>query len=236
MEHPQQESSEAKIHKGADADKYHARLLERWYFEEAVAFEEIVNFTKMVESAGGKALLVGGTVRDEFMGNFSKDFDVEVYGLRFEQIKELAGKLGRANEVGAFFGIIKLKIGKIDVDLSMPRRESKTGKGHKGFDVEPDPTMTIQEAARRRDFTMNSLAKNILTGEIYDYFGGAKDIQERILKVTDEERFKDDPLRVLRAMQFIGRFGLKSDDKSSEIIRETRRELKDLPKERLKEE
>lgn len=96
--------------------------------------------------------------------------------------------------------------------------------------------MTIKEAARRRDFTFNALAKNILTGKVYDYFGGIQDIEQRILRVTDDERFRDDPLRVLRGVQFVGRFGLKVDDTTAGIMREMRGELKRLPKERLREE
>ena len=99
-----------------------------------------------------------------------------------------------------------------------------------------DPNMSVEEAARRRDFTFNALSKDVLTGNIYDYFGGIRDIEQRTLRITDEERFKDDPLRVLRGVQFVGRFGLMVEDRTAEIMREMRGELKHLPKERLREE
>jgi tRNA nucleotidyltransferase (CCA-adding enzyme) len=148
----------------------------------------------------------------------------------------LAQGFGEVNEVGAAFGILKINIGGVDIDVSLPRKESKTGSGHKDFSISADPSMSIKEAARRRDFTFNALAKDPLTGTLYDYFGGMRDIEERTLRVTDEERFRDDPLRVLRGIQFVGRFGLRVDDKTASIMREMRGELKHLPKERLKEE
>ncbi|MFZ1075528.1 MAG: HDIG domain-containing metalloprotein [Minisyncoccia bacterium] len=216
--------------------KERERFLDGGFIEEADAFAKLVEFAKAVEAIGGRACLVGGAVRDELLGMPPKDFDVEVYGVAPDQLRELAKAFGDVNEVGAAFGILKVRIGNIDIDVSLPRRESKTGKGHKDFSISADPTMSIKEAARRRDFTMNSLAKDILTGEIYDYFGGIHDIQHRILRVTDEERFRDDPLRVLRGVQFVGRFGLTVDDTTARIMREMRGELKHLPKERLREE
>ena len=231
-----QEYQEARILHRADAVGERGRLIEGGFIEEAGAFEKVVDFAKAVEAAGGKALLVGGSVRDELMGIPPKDYDVEIYNIQPDQLKELANAFGQVNEVGAAFGILKVRVGDIDIDVSLPRRESKTGKGHKDFSVSADPTMSIKEAARRRDFTFNALAKDILSGEIYDYFGGIQDIEQRILRVTDEERFRDDPLRVLRGVQFIGRFGLKVDDATAGIMREMRSELKHLPKERLREE
>lgn len=230
------EYQEAKTLHLADATREKQRLIEGGFIGEAETFEKVTAFAKAVEAAGGKALLVGGSVRDELMGIPPKDYDIEVYGVSPEHLRELAKSFGQVNEVGVAFGILKVRIGDIDIDISLPRRESKTGVGHKDFAVNADPNMSIKEAARRRDFTFNSLAKDILTGEIYDYFGGLRDIEQRILRVTDEERFRDDPLRVLRGIQFVGRFGLKVDDKTANIMREMRSELKYLPKERLREE
>jgi tRNA nucleotidyltransferase (CCA-adding enzyme) len=230
------EYQEAKKLHLADALKTRERLIEGGFIEEAGAFEKIIAFAQVVKEAGGRALLVGGSVRDEIMGIPPKDYDIEVYNIPAERLKELASSFGSVNEVGVAFGILKVRFGDIDVDVSLPRRESKTGRGHRDFAVSADPHMSVQEAARRRDFTFNSLAKDILTGEIYDYFGGIEDIKQRILRVTDEERFRDDPLRVLRGVQFVGRFGLKVDDRTAVIMREMRSELKHLPKERLREE
>jgi tRNA nucleotidyltransferase (CCA-adding enzyme) len=230
------EYKEAKELHLADAIKTRKRLIEGGFIEEAGAFERVIAFAQAVKEAGGRALLVGGSVRDEIMGIPPKDYDIEVYNIPPERLKELASSFGSVNEVGVAFGILKVRLGDIDIDVSLPRRESKTGRGHRDFAISADPYMSIKEAARRRDFTFNSLAKDILTGEIYDYFGGIKDIEQRILRVTDEERFRDDPLRVLRGIQFIGRFGLKVDDRTASIMREMRSELKYLPKERLREE
>jgi tRNA nucleotidyltransferase (CCA-adding enzyme) len=230
------EYKEAKKFHLADALKTRKRLIEGGFIGEAEAFERVIAFAQTVKEAGGRALLVGGWVRDEIMGAPPKDYDIEVYNIPPDRLKELALSFGSVNEVGIAFGILKIRLGDIDIDVSLPRRESKTGRGHRDFAVSADPYMSIKEAARRRDFTFNSLAKDPLTGEVYDFFGGINDIEQRILRVTDEERFRDDPLRVLRGVQFVGRFGLKVDDKTARIMREMRGELKHLPKERLREE
>lgn len=124
----------------------------------------------------------------------------------------------------------------MNIDVSLPRIDSKIDVGHRGFEVKTDPYMSIEDAARRRDFTMNSIAADPLTGKIYDPFGGIEDIKNGILKITDHERFRDDPLRVLRALQFVGRFGLEIDKDSILIIQEMASQLKELPKERIGEE
>lgn len=200
------------------------------------SFERVKAFAKAVEAAGGRALLVGGWVRDNLMGISSKDYDIEIYNLDPQRLRELAASLGEVEEMGAMFGVLKIRSGDSEFDISLPRRESKTGTGHRDFSVSADPFLDVKEAARRRDFTINSLAQDILTGEIYDYFGGMRDIEQRILRVTDEDRFREDPLRILRGMQFVGRFGLKVDEKTGEIMREICGELKHLPKERMREE
>ncbi len=225
-----------QIHQGMNAEQYHKHLVNAGFNEYLPAFEAAVSIANAVKKHGGKALLVGGSVRDEIMGNVIKDYDLEIYGLQPAQIKEIASGIGQVDEVGEAFAVLKLRVGNVELDISLPRRESKTGAGHRDFSISADPNMGIKEAARRRDFTMNSLAKDILTGEIHDSFGGMIDIRKRILRVTDEERFKDDPLRVLRGMQFVGCFGLMVEDRTSSIMRELRDELKNLSKERLREE
>jgi len=224
------------IYQGRDAWQYAEYLLEGGFYENIHAFKAAVNIAKAVKERGGAAMLVGGGVRDEIMGLPIKDYDLEVYNIEPEELRNLVAQFGELNEVGKAFGILKIRVADTEIDVSLPRRESKTGKGHKDFSVSSDPKMSVKEAARRRDFTINSLAKDILTGRIYDYFGGVEDLKNRMLRVTDEERFKDDPLRVLRAVQFVGRMGLMIEDESARIIREMRPELKYLPKERLKEE
>lgn len=220
-----------KVHEVVD------RLLGQDLKAKLKTFELVVSLAKAVKERSGRLLLVGGSVRDEAMGKTPKDFDVEIYRLPLEALKELASKFGKVKMVGEAFLVLKLTTKEgIDLDISLPRKDSRTGRGHKGFLVEEHPEMTIREAAKRRDFTMNSLAKDPLTGEIFDFFGGLNDIARRVLRVTDRERFPDDPLRALRAIQFCGRFEMGIDDDSKEIIRTLNQELKDLPPERIGEE
>ncbi len=201
------------------------------------AYQTVLDIAKSVEAKGGKVLLVGGSVRDFLLGKISKDFDVEVYGLEAEEIEAIVKKYGKVEEVGKAFGVLKVMFsGGIDIDVSLPRRDSKVGDGHKDFSIDTDPNMSIEDAARRRDFTFNSVSANPMTGELYDPFGGADDIRKGILKVTDEDLFKDDPLRVLRAMQFIGRFDLTIDRDSLPVLQEMAPLLEHLPKERIGEE
>ena len=188
-----------------------------------------------------RALLVGWFVRDAVLGLKPKDADLEIYGVSPKRLEQLLDQLfpERVNTVGRAFGVFKINLGEgLDFDVSIPRRESKTGRGHKGFEVYGDPTMTIEDAARRRDFTMNSLAADPLTGEIYDPFGGVDDLRRGTLRVTDVERFQDDPLRVYRALQFAARLDLAPDVKSRELMREmvARGDLDELPKERITDE
>lgn len=205
--------------------------------EGALAYEKVCELCEVFKERGGKALLVGGSVRDFYMGKIPKDFDLEVYGLEAGVVEEIVKDFGKASDVGKSFGIMKVFLENgIDIDISIPRSDSKNGEGHKGFDVKVDPEMSIKEAALRRDFTMNTLAANPLTQEIHDYYGGIEDIKNKTLRITDEERFKDDPLRAMRAMQFIGRFGMAMDEKSEESIKEIVPKIKELPKERFLEE
>jgi tRNA nucleotidyltransferase (CCA-adding enzyme) len=187
--------------------------------------------------AGGRALIVGGSVRDALLGKISKDADIEVYGLPPEQIAEICTCFGKVSEAGKAFGVLKMRFeDDIEVDISLPRKDSKTGPGHRGFFIETDPFMSVEEAARRRDFTINSMAMDPLTGEIFDPYGGRKDLLEKILRVVDPVLFRDDPLRVLRGIQFIGRFDLEPDKSTKSIMCELLPFLDELPKERIGEE
>lgn len=198
------------------------------------AYEKVLEIARAIQEAGGRALLVGGCVRDVLFGKISKDFDLEVYGLEAKRIQEIVEQHAKVSEVGAAFGVLKLSFGNgIEVDVSLPRTDSKIGPGYQGFDIKTDPNMNIKEAARRRDFTMNTLAADPFTGEIHDDFGGIKDILERRLRVTDRERFGDDPLRVLRGVQFAARFGLEVDPESMQIMQEMVPRLSEISKERF---
>ncbi len=200
-------------------------------------YERLLEVSSAIKENGGRALLVGGSVRDIFLGKISKDFDLEVYGLELEQLEKVVREFGQVSEVGKSFGILKLKVeGGLEVDISLPRTDSKTGKGHKGFDVKTNPFLSFEQAARRRDFTINAIMADPLTGEVIDPFNGMEDIQNKILRIVDEKTFADDPLRVLRALQFVARFELTVDEQSFCILQYMKDFLTELPKERITEE
>ena len=180
-----------------------------------------------VRREGGRALVVGGWVRDRMLGRDSKDVDIEVFGVPARRLREILESLGRVELVGEAFQVFKLG----DIDVSLPRRESKSGRGHKGFEISGDPSMSIEEAARRRDFTINAVSWDPLTEEYLDPFDGRGDLSRRTLRVVDRTTFADDSLRVLRAIQFAARFGLTLDDETREICKHI--PLDDLPAERI---
>jgi len=189
-----------------------------------VIVEEVA---RAVRDAGGRALVVGGWVRDRLMNHPSKDVDIEVFGVDAERLREILQTFGPVNTVGESFTVYKVG----DVDVSLPRRESKTGRGHKGFTIAGDPAMRIDEAARRRDFTVNAISWDPLTGEYLDPFDGRRDIERRVLRLVDPATFADDSLRVLRALQFAARFELEVDPATKDVCR--RIPLDDLPAERV---
>ena len=180
-----------------------------------------------VRDAGGRTLCVGGFVRDRLLCRQSKDLDIEVFGIPQDALLALLRSLGRVEPVGQAFPVYKLG----DIDVALPRRESKTGRGHKGFTVEGDPSMAFEEAARRRDFTINAIAWDPLSGEYLDPFSGRADLDRRILKVVDPRTFADDSLRVLRALQFAARFELTIEPETARICSSI--PLDDLPAERI---
>ena len=164
---------------------------------------------KAVRDAGGRALFVGGQVRDRLLGRASTDVDVEVFGLALERVESILGRFGRTRTVGRTFGVLRLD--GLDADFSLPRRDNKTGPGHRGFAVEIAPDLDFASAARRRDFRVNSIGYDPLTGEVLDPHGGRKDLAAKRLRVTDPAHFAEDPLRGLRAAQFAARFELEPD-------------------------
>jgi len=177
--------------------------------------------------AGGRALCVGGFVRDRILNRPSKDLDIEVFGIPQDKLQALLQSLGKVVPAGQAFPVYKLG----DIDVALPRRESKTGRGHKGFTVEGDPSMPFEEAARRRDFTINAIGWDPLTNEYLDPFKGRDDLRKRILRVVDPSTFADDSLRVLRALQFAARFELTIDPDTARICSAIA--LDDLPAERI---
>src|SRR5437870_5347538 len=168
---------------------------------------DVLRLCEAVRDAGGRAMLVGGTVRDRLLGIESKDFDVEVYGLEPGRLREVLERIGRVNAVGEHFSVYKLVFyqpardrngdsnnqsltaeaapqQRFEIDVSLPRRESKSGRGHRGFVIEGDPSMTIEEAARRRDFTVNAILYDPLTDETVDPYGGEQDLKRRALRAV----------------------------------------------------
>jgi tRNA nucleotidyltransferase (CCA-adding enzyme) len=180
-----------------------------------------------VRAEGGRALIVGGWVRDRLLGRESKDIDIEVFGVPAERLRVLLESLGRVDTVGESFQVFKAG----DIDVSLPRRESKSGRGHKAFDVDGDPAMSIEDAARRRDFTVNAISWDPLTGEYLDPFDGRVDLTLKVLRVVDARTFGDDSLRVLRGIQFAARFGFTLDPDTFALCRSI--PLDDLPAERI---
>ncbi len=199
-----------------------------------ILHKKILELAETVKANGGRAMLVGGCVRDWLMGVEPKDWDVEVYGVEANRLKEILEKLAdegvRAplNAVGEAFTVYK--IGN-DLDVSIPRREQKVSRGHKGFVVEGDPAMSFEEACRRRDFTVNAILKDPLTGDIIDPFDGRKDIESKLLRMVSPDTFGEDSLRVLRAAQFAARFEFDIDAATVELCKTI--DVTDLPKERI---
>jgi tRNA nucleotidyltransferase (CCA-adding enzyme) len=191
------------------------------------SFDRARAIAASVHEAGGRALIVGGWVRDRLMGRDSKDVDLEVFGLPSQRVRSLLEFFGRVEAVGESFQVYKTG----DVDVSLPRRESKSGRGHRGFEVAGDPEMTFPEAARRRDFTINAIGWDPLTDEYLDPYGGQEDLRHRLLRAVDASTFADDSLRALRAVQFAARFEFALDERTSQLCRAMA--LDDLPAERV---
>ena len=171
-----------------------------------------------------RVYLVGGCVRDLLMGEELSDFDIEIYDIEPKLFDKLMQEFG-AKGVGKSFFVYKYK----SFDLALARKERKIAKGHRGFEVEV--ANDEKEASRRRDFTMNAIMINLFTGELLDLWRGVEDIKRKLIRIIDEERFKEDSLRVLRAMQFSARFGFKIERKSCLVMREI--DLLDITKDRI---
>ena len=190
--------------------------------------QKFINLSVAVRDAGGRALLVGGCVRDGLMGVAPKDWDVEVYGVPPDRLREILDSFGPVNVVGEAFTVYKLGS---DIDVSLPRRERKSGRGHRAFVIEGDPSMGFADASRRRDFTINAISQDPLTGEIIDPFDGQQDIEQGVLRAVSASTFVEDSLRVLRAAQFAARFEFRVEPETVELCRSI--DLSDLPAERI---
>ena len=186
----------------------------------------------MVSERGGRTFYVGGFVRDKILGIENKDMDIEVHGVKPEVLCEILSEVGEPMSYGSSFGVYSLK--GYDIDIAMPRKEHATGKGHRDFEVFVDPFIGTAEAARRRDFTMNAVMEDVLTGELVDPFGGKQDLENGIIRHIDSDTFVEDPLRVLRGAQFASRFGFNIADDTSDLFRSM--DLSALSMERVEDE
>jgi tRNA nucleotidyltransferase (CCA-adding enzyme) len=194
---------------------------------ESPTLQRALEIARAVNQAGGRALIVGGWVRDRLLGRDSKDIDIEVFGLPADRLRSLLEALGRVEAVGESFQVFKTG----EIDVSLPRRESKARRGHRGFDVTGDPSMTVADAARRRDFTVNAIAWEPLGDEYLDPFDGRTDLARRVLRAVDPATFPEDSLRVLRAVQFAARFDFELDEPTRVLCRSI--PLDDLAAERI---
>ena len=193
--------------------------------------QELIALIHAIRNAGGRALLVGGIVRDQLLGqNLNQDYDVEVFGLEVKELETILNQAGKVMNVGKKFGVLKLNTIKDTYDFSIPRIERKTGKGHKNFEITTNSSLQYREAASRRDFTINSMGYDPLNGNFFDPFMGLDDLNKKRLKHIGVS-FSEDPLRVFRAMQFSGRFEFTIVPETIQLCRKLN--LSELPKERI---
>ena len=189
----------------------------------------IQEIARAVDAKGGKTYYIGGYVRDKLMGLENKDVDIEVHGVQPEDLRAILAQFGEVITIGKSFGVYA--IAGYDVDIAIPRKEKNTGRGHRDFEIYTDPFLGVEAAARRRDFTINALMQDVLTGEIVDCFGGQEDLKNGIIRHIDPEAFVEDPLRVLRAAQFAARFEFTVADETMDLCRDI--DLSALPAERV---
>lgn len=184
-------------------------------------------------------IIIGGFIRDTLLDIKSKDIDIEVYGITsFEKLESVLKEFGSVNSVGKSFGVCKLNFNGLDLDFSLPRKDSKVASGHKGFDVEVDSSLDFKTASSRRDFTINAIGYDVQEKKILDPFNGVDDLKKKILKMVDKEKFAQDPLRVLRAVQFYARFNLTFDSELFTLCESivNKNLLYELPKARIFDE
>ena len=195
-------------------------------------------FNKLIAN-DAKVIIVGGYVRDKILDIASLDIDIEIYNITsFEKLQKLLEEFGNVNNVGKSFGVCKLDFEGYKLDFTLPRIDNKTSSGHTGFKIEIDANLTYEEASSRRDFTINTMGYDVSKKKMLDPFYGVQDLNNKLLKVVDEQKFVQDPLRILRAMQFCARFELKPDTKLITLCKNMCQNniLQELPNERIFEE
>lgn len=193
---------------------------------------DLMTLLTAISQRGGKPYVVGGAVRDWLMGREPKDLDIEVHGLESAPLCEIVGTHGSVDLVGKCFGVFKVGLQSGSVDVSLPRRESKSGAGHRAFDVSPDSSMDFEEAAFRRDFTINAMGWDPIADQLIDPWGGQADLKSRTLRAVSTS-FADDPLRALRAFRFVAQFGFSVAPATVRMCAGLVGEYKYLPPERI---
>ncbi|MBT6725164.1 MAG: HD domain-containing protein [Deltaproteobacteria bacterium] len=192
---------------------------------------ELTKLANAIHQQGGQPILVGGSVRDYLLGQLlPKDLDLEVYRLEANELEGVLSKFGKVLRVGKSFGVLKLITQNAEYDVSLPRRESKTGKGHKGFLINADPQMTFEKASARRDFTVNSIGFDPIQQLWLDPHRGQEDLKKGILRHVGPA-FAEDPLRVLRGAQFAARLNFQLAPETIELCKTL--DLNELSRERL---
>ena len=194
-----------------------------------------------INKIGGEVYLVGGSVRDQFLGVESKDQDYVVTGVRVNPLKRVLYKFGTAKLVGESFGVLKFRPhgSKEEIDVALPRTERSTGDGHCDFEVKVDHDLPIEDDLGRRDFTMNAMAIKIVADaekELIDPFGGQEDIKKKVIKMVFPQAFEEDPLRMLRAVQFAARFKFKLEKGTEDAIQRNAAKMETISGERIFEE
>ena len=201
--------------------------------------DELKTIFNSLHKIGATPILVGGCVRDHFLEKTIKDYDIEVFNI--QDVQTLTAHLqdyGTVKLVGKSFGVIKLNTCNDEYDFALPRTEKKVSLGHRGFEITSDGQLSFEEAAKRRDFTMNALGYDVINDEFLDPFNGLKDLNNSVLKHIDDETFIEDPLRIYRAVQFCARFDMTLHDDTLSLCQQMVKNnaLNELPKERVFDE
>jgi tRNA nucleotidyltransferase/poly(A) polymerase len=189
-------------------------------------------FVSVIEELGGSVYSVGGAVRDKILGRKSKDLDILITGIPLTKLAQELQAFGKVSEVGESFGIIKLIIDGEELDIAIPRTERKVGAGHHGFEVNSDHNLSVEDDLIRRDFTINAIAEDA-DGNLIDPYNGVNDIKNKLLRAVNPDAFIEDPLRMLRAVQFAVRFGFAIEPKTLQMIRENACLIKEVSAERI---
>lgn len=195
----------------------------------------MMEFIEKIHAAGGEAFEVGGSLRDSLLGRPHKDRDLLITQIPLPELKKVLQPLGKIHEVGKSFGVLKFRPQDeaTEYDIALPRVEKSTGRGHRDFDVEFDANLPVELDLQRRDFTINAMARHLKTGEIVDPFGGRQDLEAGMLRQVFSEAFAEDPLRLLRAIQFAARFELKLEGETLESLKKHAALIRSVSPERI---